>query len=64
MARELALARGLAPAGVRSAPGFFGAATQPSGSKLPRHRGLVQIYRVYVQRPSHLSPAGHLLQRK
>ncbi|AUO20669.1 hypothetical protein C0058_01175 [Pseudomonas sp. NC02] len=32
------VARELAPAGVRSAPIFFGAAAQPSGSKLPRHR--------------------------
>jgi hypothetical protein len=36
---ELAVARELAPAGVRSAPRIFGAAAQPSGSKLPRHRG-------------------------
>ncbi|OYP97853.1 hypothetical protein B7L09_29620 [Pseudomonas mandelii] len=39
------VARGLAPAGVRSAPKIFdncqdwGAAAQPSGSKLPRHDG-------------------------
>ncbi|RFD24056.1 hypothetical protein CER19_27240 [Pseudomonas sp. GL93] len=32
------MARELAPAGVRSAPIFFGAATHSSGSKLPRHR--------------------------
>jgi hypothetical protein len=38
-ARELFVARELAPAGVRSAPRIFGAAAQPSGSKLPRHRG-------------------------
>ncbi|WP_346269010.1 LysR substrate-binding domain-containing protein [Pseudomonas sp. MWU16-30323] len=31
------MARELAPAGVRSAPTIFGAAAQPSGSKLPRH---------------------------
>jgi hypothetical protein len=38
-ARELFVARERAPAGVRSAPRIFGAAAQPSGSKLPRHRG-------------------------
>ncbi|RQO47512.1 hypothetical protein DBR46_25920 [Pseudomonas sp. KBW05] len=32
------MARELAPAGVRSAPKISGAAAQPSGSKLPRHR--------------------------
>ena len=32
------VARELAPAGVRSAPRCFGAASQHSGSKLPRHR--------------------------
>jgi len=37
-ARELFVARELAPAGVRSAPRIFGAAAQPSGSKLPRHK--------------------------
>ncbi|TFF02364.1 hypothetical protein EXW72_26030 [Pseudomonas sp. BCA14] len=31
------VARELAPAGVRSAPWISGAATQPRGSKLPRH---------------------------
>ncbi len=36
--RELAVARELAPAGVRSAPRIFGAAAQPSGSKLPHHK--------------------------
>ncbi|OWP69084.1 hypothetical protein CEC48_24680 [Pseudomonas sp. K2I15] len=35
---KVTVVRELAPAGVRSAPAFFGAATQPSGSKLPRHR--------------------------
>ena len=39
VARELAVVRELAPAGVRIAPRIFGAAAQPSGSKLPRHRG-------------------------
>ncbi|EJF71380.1 hypothetical protein A462_13235 [Pseudomonas sp. Ag1] len=38
VARELFVARELAPAGVRSAPRIFGAAAQPSGSKLPHHK--------------------------
>ncbi|PLR62340.1 hypothetical protein QCBJ_17525 [Pseudomonas sp. QC2] len=38
------MARELAPAGVRSAP-VFGAATQPSGGKLPRHK-CVGFFRV------------------
>ncbi|TPG67712.1 hypothetical protein EAH78_29105 [Pseudomonas arsenicoxydans] len=32
------MARELAPAGLRSRPLLFGAASLPSGSKLPRHR--------------------------
>ncbi|OPG71224.1 hypothetical protein B1219_13445 [Pseudomonas ogarae] len=32
------MARELAPAGARSGPVFWGAAAQPSGSKLPRHK--------------------------
>ncbi|KAA6194768.1 hypothetical protein F3K52_13505 [Pseudomonas lactis] len=32
------MARELAPAGVRSAPKNSGAASQPDGSKLPRHK--------------------------
>ncbi|MVV47952.1 hypothetical protein EJA72_06800 [Pseudomonas sp. PB120] len=32
------VARGLAPAGLRSSPIFWGAASRPSGSKLPRHK--------------------------
>ncbi|ARB29856.1 hypothetical protein B5P22_22040 [Pseudomonas tolaasii] len=42
---ELAyVARELAPARVRSARKFFGAASQPSGSKLPRHRKQPHIF--------------------
>ncbi|PLR65452.1 hypothetical protein QCBJ_01425 [Pseudomonas sp. QC2] len=59
------MARELAPAGVRSTPKIVGAASHPSGSKLPRHKGnSIKVYRVNVQRPSHLSAAGHLLQGK
>ncbi|MVV47894.1 hypothetical protein EJA72_06480 [Pseudomonas sp. PB120] len=32
------VARELAPAGLRSSPNVFGAASRPSGSKLPRHK--------------------------
>ncbi|TPG78492.1 hypothetical protein EAH78_13090 [Pseudomonas arsenicoxydans] len=37
LARELLVARELAPAGLRSRP-IFGGAAHPSRSKLPRHR--------------------------
>ena len=39
--------------------------SKPAGMK-PRDLwpGLIHIYRVYVQRPSHLPAAGHLLQGK
>ncbi|QBQ08447.1 hypothetical protein DCC84_01200 [Pseudomonas sp. SXM-1] len=57
------VARELAPAGVRSAPIFFGAAAQPSGSKLPRHRFAVHgksagIRRLQICTPPSSSPAA------
>ncbi|PNY73988.1 hypothetical protein FJ692_10120 [Pseudomonas fluorescens] len=49
------MARELAPAGVRSAPRIFGTAAQPSGSKLPRHRGNQALIRRVTNR-SNASP--------
>ncbi|OPG72620.1 hypothetical protein B1219_10470 [Pseudomonas ogarae] len=37
------VARELAPAGLRSGPRLFTVAAQPSGSKLPRHNGVLHI---------------------
>ncbi|AXA55112.1 hypothetical protein CEQ51_12225 [Pseudomonas thivervalensis] len=62
-ARSAFVARELAPAGVRSAPKVWyprvnqtvllGAAAQPSGSKLPRHRDLRQswVFKSRIKKP-------------
>ncbi|KAB0516047.1 hypothetical protein F7R05_02075 [Pseudomonas koreensis] len=41
MWHQFPVARELAPAGLRSRP-LFWAASRPSGSKLPRHKGCVK----------------------
>src|SRR3546814_6212088 len=78
------VARELAPAGARSAPktdhaelsdtapSGFGAASQPSGSKLPRHKSRLTGHRLYslaftaanASLPSRVfSPSSHLSSR-